>query len=125
MQPGIAQISQANLGVRDDNVASSAGDRYVSKLEEEYMKSVAKEVGGNYVRGDNLQSILAAMKAQKPARRDIAPFGLHWILASLAGLVLIAAYLPKHPITHFRAALSARRNRGRKQKPADTAEVLF
>ncbi len=31
MQPGIAQISESNLGTRDDNVASSEGGRYLSK----------------------------------------------------------------------------------------------
>jgi mxaL protein len=125
MQPGIAQISESNLGVRDDNVASSPDDRYISKLAEDYLKSVADEVGGNYVRGDSLQSILAAMKQQKPARRDVAPFGLHWVLASLAGLLLITAYLPKHPVRQIRSAFDARRNRQRKPQEADTADVLF
>ena len=97
MQPGIAQISEANLGVRDNNVASSSGDRYVSKLQEEYLQSLAKEVSANYVHGDSLQSILSAMKKQKPARRDIAPYDVQWILASIAGLLLLAAYLPSKP----------------------------
>ncbi len=97
LQPGIAQISEANIGVRDDNVAGGESDRYLSKLDEEYLKSVTKEIGASYVRGDNVQSVLAAMKAQKPARRDKAPFGLHWALAALAGLLLIAAYIPSHP----------------------------
>lgn len=126
MQPGIAQISEANLGVRDDNVAGGENDRFLSKLNEDYLKSVAKEVGGNYVRGDNLQSILEAMKAQKPARRDVAPFGLHWLLASLAGLLLIAAYLPKHPIKQIRALIETRKNRGQTNvESPDTADVLF
>jgi len=126
MQPGVAQISESNIGVRNDSVAVGESDRYLSKLEEEYLKSVASEVGGNYVRGDNLQSILEAMKAQKPARRDVAPFGLHWILASLAGLVLIAAYLPKHPVKQIRALLTARKNRGQVvEESPDTADVLF
>lgn len=125
MQPGIAQISQNNLGTRDDKVASSPGDRFVSKLDEDYMKSVAKEVGGHYVRGDNLQSILTAMEAQKPARRDLAPFDLHWLLASLAGLLLIAAYLPKRPIKHLQEILNARKNHSHKSESTDTADVLF
>ncbi len=101
MQPGIAQISEANLGVRDNNVASSTGDRFLSKLQEEYLQSLAKEVSANYVRGDSLQSILSAMKKQKPARRDIAPYNIQWILASIAGLLLLAAYLPKKPWESF------------------------
>lgn len=111
MQPGIAQISEANLGVRDNNVAGSTGDRYVSKLQEEYLQSLAKEVGGSYVRGDSLQSILSAMHKQKPARRDIAPYDIQWVLASLAGLLLLAAYLSKKSSAVFFNRIKARLNR--------------
>lgn len=109
MQPGIAQISEANIGVRDNNVAGATGDRYVSKLQEEYLKDLSKQVSGDYVRGDSLQSILAAMKNQKPARRDIAPYDIQWILGSLAGLLLLMAYMPKQPINTFSKWLSRKR----------------
>jgi mxaL protein len=114
MQPGIAQISEANIGVRDNNVAGGESDRYLSKLDEEYLKSLAKEVNGSYVRGDSLQAVQRAMKKQKPARRDKAAFELRWVLASIAGLLFIAAYLPRHPLKQFSnylQALSARRKR--------------
>lgn len=109
MQPGIAQISEANIGVRDNNVAGATGDRYVSKLQEEYLKDLSKQVSGDYVRGDSLQSILSAMKSQKPARRDIAPYDIQWILASLAGLLMLLAYMPKNPISVFSKWLSKKR----------------
>lgn len=114
MQPGIAQISEANIGVRDNNVAGGESDRYLSKLDEEYLKSLAKEVNASYVRGDSLQAVQKAMKKQKPARRDKAAFELRWVLASVAGLLFIAAYLPKHPLQQFSnylQGLSARRKR--------------
>jgi mxaL protein len=105
MQPGIAQISESNLGVRDDNVAGGEQDRFISKHNSEYMKSIAKEVGATYIYGDNVHTVLDAMKKQKPARRDVAPFYLDWILASLAGLLLLAAYFTKHPIKQIGEAL--------------------
>jgi mxaL protein len=98
MQPGIAQISEANIGVRDDNVAGEASDRYMSKLDETYLKSLSKEVGGMYVRGDSVQEVLSAMKKQKPARRDKAGYEIRYILAGLAGILFILAYTPKHPV---------------------------
>ena len=104
LQPGIAQISESTLGTRDDNVAG-ANDRFISKLDSEYLKSVAKEIGGTYVSGDNVHNLLDAMKEQKPARRDIAPFDLSWILASLAALLLLAAYIGKHPIAQIKSTL--------------------
>lgn len=98
LQPGIAQISESNIGTRDDNVAGGENDRYLSKLDEEYLKSLAKEINAKYVRGNKLQNILSAMKEQRPARRDIAPYKIDWILAGLAGALLLLAYFPRHPL---------------------------
>lgn len=111
MQPGIAQISEANLGVRDNNVASGEGDRFISRLNEDYMIDIAKQISADYVRGDSLQKVLSAMKAQKPARRDTAPYSINWLLASIAGLLVIAAYLPKHPMKKLSQYLAGLRNR--------------
>ena len=114
MQPGIAQISEANIGVRDDNVAPSANDRYLSKLDEKYLQSIAELINGKYVNGDSLQNILAAMKNQAPARRDKAAFELKWIFAGLSGLSFLAAYMPKHPIKEIKTTFNqflARRKR--------------
>jgi mxaL protein len=97
LQPGIAQISESNIGTRNDSIASGEHDRYISKLDEKYLKEISEEIGALYVHGDTVQSVLAAMKLQKPARRDIAPFNIDWILASLAGLLLLTAYFDKHP----------------------------
>lgn len=98
MQPGIAQISESNLGVRDDNVAGSTSDRYLSKLDEENLKELSKEINGLYVHGSNVHDVLNAMKKQKPVRKDKAAFEIRWILAALSGILFILAYTPKHPL---------------------------
>lgn len=119
MQPGIAQISEANIGIRDDNVAPSESDRYMSKLDEKYLESVAKEVSGSYVNGDSVQNVLTAMKNQPPARRDKAKLELRWWLAGLAGLLFLLAYVPKHPIREIqqvRAVWSGQLSRQSKGK---------
>jgi mxaL protein len=118
MQPGVAQIAQENIGSREDTVAGEVSDRYLSRLDEKYMMSLAKEVDGNYVNGNNLQAILTAMKAQPPARRSKAAFELKWFFAGFAGLLFLAAYLPKHPIkesTEMYKEFKARRLYKRKQ----------
>ncbi len=118
MQPGVAQIAQENIGAREDSVASAESDRYMSRLDEKYLISVAKEISGNYVNGHSLQNILAAMKKQPPARREIAAFDLKWIIASIAGLIFLAAYMPKHPVKESKEmfkSFMARRLYKRKQ----------
>lgn len=102
MQPGIAQISESNLGTRNDSIANSESDRYLSKLNEEYLKELSKEVNGLYVRGDSVPDILSAMQKQKPARRDRAKFELRWILAAVAGVLFTLAYTPKHPLKELK-----------------------
>jgi mxaL protein len=109
MQPGIAQISEQNFGNRDERVAEGVTDRFISKLDEDYLKELAKEVNANYIHGDSLQTVQAAMREQKPARRDIAPFQLHWLIALLAGLVLLSAYVPRHPLAALKSALKKSR----------------
>lgn len=98
MQPGIAQISESTLGVRDDNVATGSQDRFISKVATEYLTNLSKEIGAKYVKGDSTYNVLQAMKEQKPARRDVAPLALDWLFAVLAGLSLLAMYISKHPV---------------------------
>lgn len=114
MQPGVAQISQDNIGTREESVATDTNDRFLSRLDEKYLISLAKDVNGNYVNGDSLQNVLAAMQKQPPARRSKAAFELKWIFAGLAGLSFLAAYLPKHPIKESKEIVNqliARRKR--------------
>lgn len=98
MQPGIAQISESNIGTRNDSVAGGTSDRFLSKLDEKYLQGMTKEINAKYVNGDSVQAVLSAMKNQPPARRDKVKFELKWLLAGAAGLLFLAAYLPKHPI---------------------------
>ncbi len=125
MQPGVAQIAQENIGTREDSVASAPSDRYMSRLDEKYMISLAKDISGNYVNGSSLQNILSAMKKQPPARREKAAFDLKWIIAGLAGLLFLAAYMPKHPIKESKEmfkSILARRLYKRKQGQSFTSK---
>jgi mxaL protein len=123
MQPGIAQISESNIGTRDDNVASGEGDRYLSKLDEEYLKALAKEIRGDYVRGEGLQSVLEAMRKQKPARRDAADFDIGWLLATAAGLLFLSAYMPRHPLQTMSGFIRKLRRRRNPAQAASAASV--
>lgn len=109
MQPGIAQISESTLGVRDDNVAGE-NDRYISKMAAEYMQSLAQEIGAKFIKGDSSYTVIQAMKAQKPARRDIAPLPLGWLFATLGGLCIVGTYASRHPLRQIRQNLKIYRN---------------
>lgn len=122
VQPGIAQISASNLGARDDKVAAGVNDRYVSKLDAPYLKEVAQTIGADYIEGKNFQTLISAMKKQKPARRDIAPFDLHQILAGLGGILLLSAYVSKSSLKLLLRRIGVGRKRKHSQ-PNKTASI--
>ena len=95
LQPGIAQISESNIGVRDNKVASGATDRYMSKLDSEYLEKLAKEIGGFYVDGQSYRAVRKEMKKQPPAWKAPDQFYLQPILCFLALLFFIARFLSK------------------------------
>mgnify|MGYP002620290242 FL=1 len=99
LQPGIAQISESNIGVRDDNVASGLTDRYMSKLDREYLEKLAKEIGGFYVDGQSYRAVKKEMKKQPPAWKAPDQFYLQPILCFLALLFFIARFVSKANIT--------------------------
>ena len=99
LQPGIAQISESNIGVRDNKVASGATDRYMSKLDSEYLEKLAKEIGGFYVDGQSYRAVRKEMKKQPPAWKAPEQFYLRPILCFLALLFFIARFISKANIT--------------------------
>jgi mxaL protein len=99
LQPGIAQISESNIGVRDNKVASGATDRYISKLDSEYLEKLTKEIGGFYVDGQSYRAIRKEMKNQPPAWKAPNQFYLQPILCFLALLFFIARFISKANIT--------------------------
>jgi mxaL protein len=103
LEPGIAQVSDETRGRRDDGVATQDYERYLSVLDEKYLQELAKEIKARYIRGDSFPAVMTAIREQKPARRDHAPLQIDWLFAALAGLMLIAAYLPPHPLHVVRA----------------------
>jgi mxaL protein len=121
LQPGVAQISESNIGTRNDSIASGEYDRYISKLDEKYLQDISKEIGALYVHGDNVHSVLDAMKLQKPARYGVAPFGIDWVLASLAGILLLAAYMNKHPFKRMAETLGLYKKSLRKRAKNETS----
>ena len=92
LQPGVAQISAQNAGGRDNNVSNASYDRYLSRLDEKYLKSLAQEVKGNYVNGSDLKEILSAMKKQPSAWRDNTEVQLRNILSFFALLFFIMQF---------------------------------
>ena len=101
LQPGIAQISESNLGTRDNKVASGVSDRYLSKLDEDYLKLLAQEIKGNFIKGDSVETILDAMEKQKAAWRDQSAYELRYFLSLLALIFFTLRFISIENVLHL------------------------
>jgi mxaL protein len=92
-------LAEESTGTRDDSIATDDNDRYLSHLDEPYMRELAAEVNATYLRASDIgagdsSKLLDAMRAQKAAASDRTRMAIDWLLISLAGMLLLASYWP-------------------------------
>lgn len=86
--------SEESLGTRDDSIASDDYNRYLSRLEESYLQALSHEIGATYIRGDDPQRLITAIKAQPSPGSANTRLSLTQPLIGLSLLFLLAAYWP-------------------------------
>jgi len=84
LQPGIAQISESNIGSRSDIIAFSESDRYISKLNEKYLIEVTSMIKGQYIRGESVNSVVYQMNKIPASWRDDSELPLRNLFISLS-----------------------------------------
>ena len=84
LQPGIAQISESNIGARNDSIAFSESDRYVSKLNEKYLIEITSMIKGQYTKGDSVNSVISKMNNIQPSWRDNSELPLRNLFVTLS-----------------------------------------
>ncbi|HEY3327405.1 MAG TPA: VWA domain-containing protein [Novimethylophilus sp.] len=89
-----AVLAEESAGTRDDSIATDDNDRYLSKLDEPYLKELAQEIDASYLRAGDSGKLVEAMRRQKPAARATEKVGIDRLLIALAALVLLSAYWP-------------------------------
>ena len=100
--------SEESVGTRDDTIASDDYNRYLSRLDEPYLKELAQEIGARYQRGGDAESLTEAMRRQPAAGHAITDAPLTRPLLLLALLLILASYGPAVPGA-WRALAGARR----------------
>ncbi|NOT15597.1 MAG: VWA domain-containing protein [Methylotenera sp.] len=96
LAPGAAPIAAAGLLKRTKDIAERPEDRFISKLSENTLQAMAKEISASYVRGDYFQALKSAMQQQKPARKEWSVLVIDFILSALAGLLLLSMFAPHY-----------------------------
>lgn len=93
MQPSQI-VSEESLGKRDDSIASSPGEYYLSALNEYYMKELARDIGARYLRADQPEALIAAMNRLPASAHDSTPVSIGWLFALLAVFFVLAEHWP-------------------------------
>lgn len=79
----------------DPIVAYAEFDRYLSKLESDYLKQVSAEVKGRYIEGNDTDDFYTTIQSQKPSASFVTAYSLKWIYLVLAILLMILVYIPE------------------------------
>jgi mxaL protein len=78
----------------DPPVAFAEYDRYLSQLDDTYLKSLASEIHGQYMEGQDTPEFYAAVQKQKPAASFVTAYSVRWVYLSLAALLILLTFLP-------------------------------
>lgn len=89
-----AVVSEESAGKRDDSLATDPREYYLSKLDENYLKSLAEEIGGQYWRAKTIEQFGLDLMKQKPALSYRTNTRADWFFALAALLLIVFGYLP-------------------------------
>lgn len=78
----------------DPSVASAEYDRFLSKLEDEYLVSLAGEIKAKYIKGQDKPEFYSFVQQQTPAASFVTAYSIRWLYLLLAMMLMLAAYVP-------------------------------
>jgi mxaL protein len=93
MAPSQVQ-SEESIGTRDDSIATEEYNRYLSKLDELYLKELSAEIGASYLRGTQPEKLAEAIKNLDVRAQDRMPTSLRTSLLLGSILLILSGYLP-------------------------------
>lgn len=89
-----ATYSDTSRDEPDPQVAYAEYDRYLSQLADEYLKSLANEIKGKYIEGQDTPEFYAFVQEQKPSASFVTGYSVRWLYLSLAGVLILFTFLP-------------------------------
>lgn len=124
VQPNIAQVTASKSSGRDDSVAVSVYDRYISRRATTYLQQLAQEIGAQYLPGDEPYQVLQVLQKQPSSRHESMPFALDWLLATLALGCLMASCINRAAIRQLKQRLGRTRKQTRSTIMAGSESIV-
>jgi mxaL protein len=81
---------------QNPTVAAAEYDRYLSQLDEDYLKALSIEIGGLYLKGEDSANFYAYIKNQKIQSRIKTDFSFRSVFLALALLFILSTYFLKY-----------------------------
>lgn len=78
----------------DPPVAYAEFDRYLSQLDSEHLKDMAKEIKGQYIQAKDQPQFYDYIQSQAPAAKFVTDYSVRWLFLLMAGLLVLASYWP-------------------------------
>ncbi len=78
----------------DPSVAFAEYDRFLSQLEDDYLKSLAGEIKAKYIEGQNTPAFYDFVQQQKPAASFVTAYSIRWLYLLFAALAIISTFIP-------------------------------
>lgn len=95
--------ADASLDDPDPPVASAEYDRFLSQLEDDYLKSLAGEIKAKYIAGQDTPEFYTFVQQQKPAASFVTAYSIRWLYLVLAAILIVLTYIP-NMLSRFKAA---------------------
>jgi len=91
---GGIMYNDASLDDPDPPVAYAEFDRFLSKQDVEHLKDMTSEIKGQYIEAADKPEFYDFVQAQTPAAKFVTAYSVRWIFLMIAGLLVLATYLP-------------------------------
>lgn len=85
----------------DPPVAYAEYDKFLSQLEEDYLKTLAGEINATYIKGVDHPSFYDFVQKQKPAASFVSEYSIRWLYLLLALFFALTVYLPNLYASQF------------------------
>jgi len=99
--------ADSSLDDPDPSVATAEYDRFLSQLEDDYLKSLAGEIKAKYIEGQNTPAFYEFVQQQKPAASFVTAYSIRWLYLVLAVILVLSTFIPSI-LTRVSSGLSFR-----------------
>lgn len=86
--------ADSSLDDPDPSVATAEYDRFLSQLEDDYLKSLAGEIKAKYIEGQNTPAFYEFVQQQKPAASFVTAYSIRWLYLVLAVILVLSTFIP-------------------------------